>query len=538
MMEATQEQEPHTPRRKRNGSASEPSPSQLIQAGLRASARGDTRSGIYAWIGVIHGLLDAVERTAWELRGVADDAVAAFEAAQRDVGEMADRLRSVGDEVRRWPSRQARLASTGWMLTKVVASYRWYAIRSAFMSERGARRALDELHAANARRFHRTSVEQGGAFLKVGQMLSARPDLLPTGWIRELSGLQDAVPAEPFERIRAVVESELGAPLEELFADFDEEPIAAASIGQVHRAVTHDGLEVAVKVQRPGIGELVGLDLQLLAVFLESVKTMLPPSDYETISHEIQTMVREELDYRQEAEHMRRAAEQLGAMPGVRVPAVIDALCSDHVLTSEFVHGTKITTLLDELAQDRTGDAEAVLSDVLGQLLEVYLQQVLQAGSFQADPHPGNFLVTADRTLVLLDFGCTRRLPEKVRQGFLGLMFGFMAGDEKGMADMFDRLGFQTRSGTHDTLHAFARKLLDQFRQAMADGEVHWPSREEVMAQAADLLDAAHADPVVRIPAEFVMVARVFGTLGGLFAHYQPTIDFPRRIMPYLVPPS
>jgi ubiquinone biosynthesis protein len=511
------------------------SPSDLITRGLRASAAGNSRGSIYAWLAVAHGLLDALERTAWQLREVADEAVAAFEAAQRDVGEMTDRLRAVSIEARRWPSRQARLASTGWMLTKVMTSYRWYAIRAAFMSRAGAKRALADLHTQNARRFYRTSIEQGGAFLKVGQMLSARPDLLPKGWVRELEGLQDSVPAEPFEAMRGVIESDLGGTLEDHFADFDPEPIAAASIGQVHRAVTHDGLEVAVKVQRPGIDELVRLDLELLAIFLESMQSMLPPSDYDTITREVRAMVHAEVDYRREAEHLRRAGDIFRDANEVRVPHVVDALSGNRVITTTFVRGRKITTVLDELHAEGAPEAHAQLSNLLERLLDAYFRQVLGAGAFQADPHPGNFLVTDDHTLVLLDFGCTRELPEKTRLAFIGLMHAFMAGDDAGMAKMFDHLGFATRSGNPETLHTFAQQFLAQFREALgADGHVRWPTEQEVLDQMAGLLDAAYADPVVRIPAEFVMVARVFGTLGGMFAHYRPAIDFPPLVLRHL----
>lgn len=513
------------------------SPTDLLAASLRASARGDRRSSLYAWLAFAHGVLDAIERTAWEIRGVADEAVAAFGAAQQDLGEMAGRLRSVADEARRWPARQARLASTGWMLAKVVASYRWYGIRSAFMSRAGAQAALDDLHASNARRFYDTSVQQGGAFLKVGQMMSARPDLLPGGWVQELAGLQDAVPAAPFEHVREVVEQDLGGTLEELFAEFEPEPIAAASIGQVHRAVTHDGLEVAVKVQRPGIRDLVETDMVLLVVFLDSMKSMLPPTDYDTITTEVRAMIEAELDYRREARFVARFGEMFEDMPGVTVPRLVEEMSGDRVLTTTFVRGRKIAHVLDELAASDDRDAADALGDLLGRLLESYLRQILGAGTFQADPHPGNFLVTETGELVLLDFGCAREMPEKVRQGFIGLMHAFMAGDEAGLTDMLDKLGFRTRSGRPDTLHAFADQLLRQFREAMAlGGGFAWPSKEEVLEQVADLLDAAHADPVVRIPAEFVMIGRVFGTLGGLFSHYRPTLDWQRRILPHLFP--
>ncbi|MFW5876069.1 MAG: ABC1 kinase family protein [Myxococcota bacterium] len=519
------------------GNAGAVKPGDLLSASFRASARGEGRASLYAWLAVAHGMIDAIERTAWQMREVADEAMEAFTATQRDLGEMAGTLRAAADEARRWPAKQARMASTGWMLTKVVGSYRWYGIRSAFMSRAGARSALDALHATNARRFYETSVEQGGAFLKVGQMLSARPDLLPAAWIRGLAGLQDDAPAAPFAHVRSVVEAELGGTLEDRFAEFDETPLAAASIGQVHRATTHEGLEVAVKVQRPGIRELVDTDMGLLTVFLESMESMLPPSDYDTIIPELRDMIRGELDYRREAESVACFGRMFEDVPGVGVPRLVEALCGDRVLTTTFVRGRRISEVLEERAASSDPEAHAELSDLLGRLLEAYLRQILAAGRFQADPHPGNFLVTEDGELVLLDFGCTKELPEKVRQGFIGIMHAFMAGDEAGVTTMLEKLGFATRSGRPDTLHLFAERMLQQFRQAATPGEgVKWPTKEEVLEQTADLLDASHADPVVRIPAEFVMVARVFTTLGGLFTHYRPDLNVASRVLPHLFP--
>jgi len=499
----------------------------------RRPGAASVQSELRAALLVLDGVLKAVEELAWEGRSIADDAVAAFGAARRDVDSFVEQTRSVGRESRRLQQRQARLASTGWMLAKVVGSYRWFGIRSALASRAAARRILGELHEQNARRFYATSVEQRGAFLKIGQLLSARPDLLPEPWIRELSKLQDAAPAEPFETVRGIVEAELGGPLEQFFAEFSEEPIAAASIGQVHRALTLEGLEVAVKVQRPNIGELVEIDMTLLAACVDAMSSMLPPSDYATINNEIRDMIRSELDYQKEAGVMERMGSVFEAMPGVRVPRLVPALCSARVLTSSFEPGRKITVVLDELAE--RGDKLA-LSELLGRLLEVYLVQVLRSGEFQADPHPGNFLVTEDGELVLLDFGCSKRLPELMRTGFGGLLSSFVSGDTASMAVLFQQLGFATQSGDPATLDVFARVLLQQFKLALTPGaEFRWPTRAEIVEQMAGVLEASRRDPVVRIPAEFVMLGRVFSTLGGLFSHYRPDIDWTGRVLPHVL---
>ncbi len=488
-------------------------------------------SELQAWLSLLDDLLKGLERTAWQLRGVADDAVASYSAAEREVGHLVQRARSVPGATRRWRDRQARLASTGWMLTRVTAGYRWYAIRSAFMSRAGAARSLTALHAKNARRFYETSVEQGGAFLKIGQILSARPDLLPSAWIEELSGLQDSAPAAPFEEVRALLEVDLGAPLDELFQSFDAEPVAAASIGQVHRAVGRDGTELAVKVQRPDVAELVELDMAILGAFIDAMRSTLPPADYPTIVREVREMIAGELDYRAEATAMTRMADRLAELSGVCVPRPVEALCGDRVLTTPYVRGRKISSVLDDLA----GHDEPALADLMGRLLQSYLHQILVVGEFQADPHPGNFLVADDGTLVLLDFGCTKRLADDVRDGFSTLVQAILTNDRDAMVALFDKIGFRTQSGHHDTLHAFAEAMMGRIRDGIARGDAFsWPTRDELISEASGLLDQSRADPVVGVPAEFVMIARVLGVLGGLFSHYRPRIDWSRHALPYL----
>lgn len=483
---------------------------------------------VRAAVTMLDAVLRSVESVAWQTRKLAADAALGFSDARRGFGD------AVGD-ARRWRQRQARLAATSWMLTRVASSYRWHALRAAFTSEEAARSYLEGLHAENATRFYATSAEQGGAFLKVGQLLSARPDVMPAAWVAELSRLQDAAPAIAWPEVERLLIEELGAPLDAHFTAFDPTPIAAASIGQVHRAITRDGVEVAVKVQRPGIAELVDADMALLELFLESLSTMLPQTDYATIAAELTDMIRLELDYRREAEVTTRMAGVFTHLPGVRVPRVIPELSRARVLTTSFERGRKIATVLDELAARGDAEGREELSDLLGRLLEAYLVQVLGRGEFQADPHPGNFLVAEDGALVLLDFGCTKQLPELMRTGFGGLLSSFVCGDTAAMARLFAELGFATASGRTETLDAFAQILLHQFRLALTSGaSFRWPERDEMMAQMASVVEQSRRDPVVRIPPEFVMLGRVFSTLAGLFTHYRPAIDWTARVLPHV----
>ena len=479
-----------------------------------------TEARYESWIDRVDGVVSEVEQVVWEIRGIADQAV--------------DLWMSLESEF----PRLSRLGRAGWVLGQVTSSYRLHGIWAAFLSREDAAQALASLHARNARRFYELSVLQGGAFLKVAQALSARPDLLPEVWIDELSRLQDAAPPVGFEEIRRVVETGLGRPLEELFGRFDEEPVAAASIGQVHRGLTLGGQPVAVKAQRPGIAELIAMDMDLLETALASMRTLLPPTDYQTVTAEVRKMVEGETDYRAEARMMEQLADFFDEIPGIVVPRTIPSLCGARVLTSTLIEGRKITVVLDELATRRDrgdADAEQRLSRILGLVLEAYVRQVLEAGVFQADPHPGNLLVTDRDEIVLLDFGCTKTMEPGKREGYLALIRSFLSGDRSGMIDSLEKIGFATRSGDPETLLTFTEILLSQFRDAMSTGDRStWLSRSELLARAGELLETAEGDPVVRLPAEFVMLSRVFGVLGGLFHHYRPRIDYAQHLAPVL----
>lgn len=512
----------------------EPGHTRRLRTSRRRARRGSRRGAIgnelRAWAEVIDGLLVAIEETAWAARGLAEAAEDVARAGQRDL-----RARSV--DASRMSEDVARFAQTGWMLTRMAAGYRLHRLQAAFVSRERAKRMLASLHGTSARRFYETSVRHGGAFLKVGQLLSARGDLLPDVWIRELSVLQDRAPTIPFEAVRGVIEGEFGALVSDLFAEFDETPIAAASIGQVHRAVTKDGLVVAVKVQRPGIGPRVEADLGLLEAFVHSLDDSLPDADYDTIIAQIRRAVLAEVDYVMEAQTATVLADFFSGHPGIVVPRPVANLCSARVLTTKFAPGEKITNVLDRLAESATngdGTAHAELSRILGLLLEAYLRQVLEAGVFQADPHPGNLLVTPEGKLVVLDFGCSESLPADIRGRYLGLLRAFVAGDRAEMARLFDEIGFRTASGKADTLEQFAGAFLSEIRQLALSQAVAWPTREELSRRFGGLLSACQDDPVTSIPGEFVMMGRVFGTLGGLFQTYQPRIDFVQHVLPIL----
>jgi predicted unusual protein kinase regulating ubiquinone biosynthesis (AarF/ABC1/UbiB family) len=479
--------------------------------------------GLTVALRVIDAFLKSIEQAVWDLRRTAEEISDAtcrdFRTAKAEVADAAIKL--------------ARVSQTGARLSVVAASYRFHVTQSAFLPRSMARRGLDRLHQKNARRLRAIAEEHGGAFLKVGQLLSARPDILPKSFVDELAVLQDAAPRVPFGTVRTALERAIGGSLETWFSSFDEEPIAAASMGQVHRATTRDGVEVAVKVLRPGIRTLVEQDLVLLGFFVDALSPMFPPTDHATIVAEIRASVVRELDFEQEARAGSEIGDLLANHPKLLVPEVLPALSTREVLTTRFIRGRKITDVLDELEGSITaGDpgAAARRDAVLGTLIEVFVTQILEFGHFHSDPHPGNVLVTEEGQVVLLDFGSTQRLSREARREYLALVFAFTMNDVEGAVRALSALGFRTRSGRPDTLLRFAEVLIGSF--ASSAREARFPTPEELEAKARELFAAASDDPVEALPPEFVMIGRVIGTLAGLFTHYRPSIDIARHVLP------
>ena len=483
-----------------------------------------------AFLRNVSDALTRVERTARELRGVADSAsqvLARTRDPATDPLAAAQRLRD----------RAFRLHKTGAMLAQLVFGYRLFGLRTAFSSPERTREALAELHEQNALRFRATSLEQGGAFLKVGQLLSARADVLPRVWIQTLSSLQDAVPAIPPDETRRALSAALGSDPELLFERFDWQPLAAASIGQVHRARTRDGMEVAVKVQRPDIGARIEDDLSLLSLSIEALRSSLPALDLDTIVQQISTHVRAEVDYTREALLGARVAEFFSNVPGISAPRPLPELCRRELLTTAYVPGKKLTLELDALRAARDAgdpDAQARLSQLLGRLLEAYLRQMFELGTFQADPHPGNLLVTPSGELVILDFGCAGELSPEERRNYLRLLVAFFSSDREGAASALTILGFRTQSGQPDTLIGVMEGLLGELAQAAVGGRVDWPNSQAAAKRLQQLGQLLAADPVTAIPEHFVLIGRVLGTLVGLFAHYAPDLDVASHVLPVL----
>jgi len=278
----------------------------------------------------------------------------------------------------------------------------------------------------------------GPTFVKLGQLLSTRADLLQPVYADALARLQDSVEPFPFADVARIVEEELGVRLSKAFAGFEEAPLAAASLGQVHRATLRDGRHVAVKVQRPGVHEQVSLDLQTLgdvASLLERFSSVTRSVDVRALLDQFRHTILAELDYEQEARNMEVLAGNLRQMSAVVVPRPIHDYTTGHVLTMDYLPGTKITAVS---AVEWTEVDGRPLADAL---FRADLQQILVDGFFHADPHPGNVLLTADHRLGLIDVGMIGRLSSTLQERLLRLLLAIADGDDGEAAAVAVALG-------------------------------------------------------------------------------------------------
>ncbi len=422
----------------------------------------------------------------------------------RDGGAIVRQAQALGDAahgqvaslVRATP-RVTRLAQVA---TALFARQRGLALANA--AKTGDARLTPDDHRDLARRTTAYAAELRGGIAKLGQLASCRPDLVGPIWAGELATLQDEVPPVDAAAIRARIEAELGRPIAEVFAELADEPLAAASLAQVHAATLLDGTPVVVKVQVPGIEDVIAADIAALRTVASSLGE-LPGINLAALTTELSRALAIELDYTAEA-------TALAAYRGtITVPRPITAASSARVLTMTRIIGEKLTPWLQRAAPT---DRDRLLGELVGEVAA----QILARGQVHADPHPGNFLVTPDGTLALLDFGCMLELTAGERAAYARLMLAIAGGNDAAAARELTQLGFLCDDP--DALVALAHSLVGALKPDTKVSELDWPKA------FADQIARARQLSGLQIPRSFVLLGRVLASVAGLLAVYKPAV--------------
>ncbi|MBH8554530.1 AarF/ABC1/UbiB kinase family protein [Nostocaceae cyanobacterium CENA357] len=367
-----------------------------------------------------------------------------------------------------------------------------------------------------------TLLDLGPTFIKVGQLFSTRADIFPSEYVEELAKLQDKVPAFSYEQVEASIEQELSKKIPELFQNFEPIPLAAASLGQVHKAVLHTGEAVVVKVQRPGLKKLFEIDLQILkgiTRYFQNHPKWGRGRDWIGIYEECCRILWEEIDYLNEGRNADTFRRNFRGYDWVKVPRVYWRYASPRVLTLEYLPGIKIS-------QYEALEAAGIDRKIIArQGAQAYLLQLLNNGFFHADPHPGNIAVNPDGALIFYDFGMMGRIKSNIREGLMETLFGIAQKDGDRVVQSLIDLGAIAPTDDMGPVRRSVQYMLDNFMDKPFENQ-------SVAAISDDLYEIAYNQPF-RFPATFTFVMRAFSTLEGVGKGLDPEFNFMEVAQPY-----
>jgi ubiquinone biosynthesis protein len=397
-------------------------------------------------------------------------------------------------------------------------------------------RTRPAVYGKNAKRLKRLLLSLQGIFIKAGQLISILSNFLPDYFRKELEDLQDKIPPRPLSEIYQRIQQELGKEPGLLFAEFDPQPIASASLAQVHRARLQDGCQVAVKVQYLDIEANTKKDLQTIRQLLSFYGFFLRIKGLGFLHSQFSQMIHEELDFRLEAEHIETIAAHFSGNTQVFFPKVMHELSSQRVLTTQFMEGVKISDLenLTERSIDRQALAERVVT--------AYCQMIFTDGIYHADPHPGNILVQPDGSIVFVDFGAVATLSSAMKNGILQFFEGVIKRDNDQISAALQQMGLIALDGDNQHVEQLVDYIYSRFLKQMTVetwnlSDVH-VSMEDKLAMLVDFskmdISLRELMAVFQIPKDLVLLSRTILLLMGLCTHLSPSMNPMKTIRPYL----
>jgi predicted unusual protein kinase regulating ubiquinone biosynthesis (AarF/ABC1/UbiB family) len=399
----------------------------------------------------------------------------------------------------------------------------WRALRYVVFRGEDASTGKEARLRKQAEWLKRSLLKLGPTFIKIGQTLATRGDLLPLPYVKELMTLQDQVPAFPTHEAFARVEAELGRTIQEAFAEIEVEPIASASLGQVYRARLHTGEEVAVKVQRPNLAGTIQSDIHvlrgLLALLLARFPRLGENADWEGMLDEFSETIHEEMDYVHESQNAERFRRNFRAWRVIHVPKIYSSHTTARVLTMEFIRGEKVTDI-EALRARRISPVK-----VNRLLVRTYLKQLLEDGFFHADPHPGNLLVMRDGRLAFFDFGMAGVITPRLQAQMIDAFFHVVEKDVGGLAQDLFNLNFLKPSVDPEKVRPVIEGLFSHYLNLKL-GEVNFKEL------TYDLAEVVYEYPF-RLPSHFTYIMRALMTLEGIGIATDPGFNFFETAKPY-----
>ena len=433
-----------------------------------------------------------------------------------------------------------RIYSRAWRLRKaygtaavVMLSYTRLWLLKKILGKAWYERRIVALHLQNAERVKLAILELKGLFVKLGQMLSILGNFLPEAFQKPLEALQDQIPARPYPEVRNRIISELGKPPEELFAYFDEHPLAAASIGQAHRAQLHNGAEVVVKVQHLNIENIAAVDLEIIRRLTALLSWFYQIKGMDYLYTQIKKMIEEELDFTREAVSMQKIGKNFENEPGVTVPDIHPEFSSARVMTTTWHEGVKISNLaqLDDWGLDRR--------DIATRVLQLYCRMVFKDGFYHADPHPGNILVKSDGSLVLLDFGAVAEISAALREGIPQLIEAALKNDTPSMIQACRAMGFLAEGRDAEKMaakmiHAFRNFLQNEVQfEGLNLKEIKVNPLNNSLTNLLSDIGLSGISGTVQVPKDYVLFNRTATLLLGLCSTLDATLNPLDVIRPY-----
>lgn len=429
-----------------------------------------------------------------------------------------------------------RLVRASWAFGIILASFLWQLLlRKVFRRAAWVERRWDTLHERNARRLYRGCVKLRGVFIKMGQVLSIMGTFLPRPYVRELEKLQDAVPPHRTSTIKKAIQKSLGRPVEELYASFSEEAVAAASLGQVHEARTRDGRRVAVKILYPDVATIIRIDLRVIGWAMKVYKWFVPVGQLDRFLEQLRDMLERETDFQNEAACIDRMSKNFESDPDVVFPEVVSELSSRSVLTMTFMEGVKIS--------NKGALAELGLSPeaVATKLVQTFYKSVFHDRFFHADPHPGNFFIQRGERgqvrLVVLDLGSASEVLPNLADGMMSVLSGFLSKNDALLLEGIETMGFVADGGDRQLLERTVKRYFEKLLDLdLADlSKIDVDQAEKLLDPELKKGELRTLMKAINYPMGWFYVERAALILFGLTAQLAPTLNTVQVGFPYVV---